>query len=64
MTTGKQGHGSSRKFFSQIERCQSGCVCGREGDGAESGSARVVRLVRVPGDRPLGDLKSSLIALV
>lgn len=52
-------------FFSQVGRCQSGCGCGIEGHiEAESGSARAVRLVRVPGDQPSGDLKSSLITLV
>lgn len=43
---------------------QSVCVRGREGEiDAGSGSARTVRLERMPGDQLLGDSKSSLIVL-
>lgn len=40
------------------------CLRGREGDiDAGRGSARTVRLARMPGDQLVGDLKSSLIVL-
>lgn len=56
--------GPAECFFLKLGDNQSVCVRGREGDiDAGSGSARTVRLERMPGDQLLGDLKSSLIVL-